>query len=137
MPKTCCAPGCKIGYLSNEKDKGKLSLFRIPKEKSRRELWLRSIPRSWDGWDENTLKTTELLVCEKHFNDSDFKTIREDGHSTRKRTNEGKQLRRRSLKNDAVPSKWPNVPNYVSKIISTSRPTTTATSTAREAAEVD
>ena len=53
------------------------------------------------------LKTTELLVCEIHFNDSDFKTIREDGHSTHKRTNEGKQLRQRSLKNDAVPSKWP------------------------------
>ena len=41
------------------------------------------------------------------------------------------------MKNDAVPSKWPNVPNYVSKIPSTSRPTTTATSTAREAAKVE
>ena len=63
MMKTCCAPGCKTGYSPNAKDEGKLSLFRIPKDISRRDLWLQSIPRSWDSWDENTLKTSELLVC--------------------------------------------------------------------------
>ena len=54
-----------------------------------------------------SLKHKSIIKACACFNDYNF---REDSHSTRKRTNDGKQLWHRSLKNDVVPSKWLNVP---------------------------
>uniref|UniRef100_A0A8C6WIF5 THAP-type domain-containing protein n=1 Tax=Neogobius melanostomus TaxID=47308 RepID=A0A8C6WIF5_9GOBI len=62
MPETCCAVGC-----NNVRDPvAGISLYRIPKEKERREKWLAAIDRkSPDGgkWEPSAYQR----LCSQHF----------------------------------------------------------------------
>ena len=97
-------------------------------------MWLRSIPREWDP--DIDISSARIYVCEKHFNDNDFQTDRTDSHSTRKKV-KGKQLKRKRLKKDVVPSKWPGIPSYLSKEPFVPRPTSTTSSTLRTEAQTE
>lgn len=63
----CCAVGC-----SNRNTKG-FRLFKLPKEKNRRLLWIRNIRRS--KW----IPTDRSELCEAHFEPSQFEQGRQDG----------------------------------------------------------
>ena len=78
-----------------------------------------------------------IYVCEKHFNDNDFQIDRTDIHYTRKKVNDGKQLKRKQLKKDVVPSKWPCIPSYLGKEPFVPRPTSTTPSTLRADAQAE
>ncbi|KAH7964477.1 hypothetical protein HPB51_027284 [Rhipicephalus microplus] len=58
---TCFVPGCKGGYRSCSE---KLSVFKAPKDLSRREQWARNIKRA----DKEL--TRDSVVCERHFDAS-------------------------------------------------------------------
>ena len=132
MPSTCCVPKCKSGYRSDSSEN--IKLFKVPVDETRRELWLRSIPREWDP--DIDISSARIYVCEKHFNDNDFQTDRTDRHSTRKKV-KGKQLKRKRLKKDVVLSKWPGIPSYLSKEPFVPRPTSTTSSTLRAEAQTE
>ena len=56
---------------------------------------------------------------------------------TREKVNDGKQLKRKRLKNDVVPSKWPGIPSYLSNETFVPRPTSTTSSTLRADAQAE
>ena len=132
MPSTCCVPKCKSGYRSDSSKN--IKLFKVPVDETQCELWLRSIPCEWDP--DIDISSARIYVCEKHFNDNDFQTDRTDRHSTRKKV-KGKQLKRKRLKKDVVPSKWPGIPSYLSKEPFVPRPTSTTSSTLRAEAQTE
>ena len=76
MPSTCCVPGCKSGYRSDSSEN--IKLFKVPIEKTLRELWLPSIPREWDP--DTVISFARIYVCEKHFNDNDLQIGRTESH---------------------------------------------------------
>lgn len=101
----CAAPGCNTGY-NNVIPEG-VSLHNFPKDESLLKRWIAAIRRQ----DYTPGKTAK--VCSLHFHESDFVQIYTDTNVTRKRTY-GEQRRRRKLKDDAVPSVFPNLPSYLS-----------------------
>ncbi|XP_077551081.1 uncharacterized protein LOC144164421 isoform X2 [Haemaphysalis longicornis] len=72
MPMTCCVPGCRSGYRSS---KEKASLFSLPSDRERRDMWIRAIPRQETG--AFSFESKNVRVCEKHFDPADV--IRADG----------------------------------------------------------
>lgn len=99
----CFVPGCTTGYKSN---KNKLSLFLVPKDLSIREDWRKAIPRADKVLDET------CCVCETHFEPNFIERHYRhviDGKEVL--TPRGKPL----LKNDAIPTIFPNLPHYLSK----------------------
>lgn len=57
MPNSCCVPGCKSNYYKGEY----VPSFAFPTEESRRNLWIKKIPR------ENFKITKNSVVCIAHF----------------------------------------------------------------------
>ncbi len=121
MVFTCCAPGCKTGYQSEKSRNPSVSLHKFPKDQALVKLWLRKIPR------EGFTPTSSSRICSLHFRDSDF--IRESCDSNKYRRQ--KTLAKKRLKDDAVPSCFPNLPKYLSTTEETERPSTSASSQAR------
>ncbi|XP_077497729.1 uncharacterized protein LOC144108345 [Amblyomma americanum] len=99
----CFVPGCTTGYKSC---KEKLSLFGVPKDEELSLKWQRNIPRA----DKPLVRNA--AVCKLHF-DPQF-VLRHFEHNI-----QGKTVRlersRPVLQPDAVPTKFPNVPKYLSK----------------------
>ena len=102
---SCVVPGCKSGYGSEGKLPPGVSKHFFPKDKKRRELWIKAIPR--DKWKPSKAS----IVCSLHFSDDDFKTERQDSNPSRKKFG---SLKRRRLKENAVPTKFPGLPSYLS-----------------------
>ena len=123
MP-TCCVPSCRSGYASNP-NPGHITYHKFPKDKDRREQWIRRIHRDFTPNEGHR-------VCSLHFRESDFKTSSEDQNTRRKRSSEA--LQRRYLKINALPSLFENLPCYLSVEPAHERGTR-ATSTARLDAE--
>lgn len=100
---TCFVPGCKGGYRSCSE---KLSVFKAPKDPSRREQWARNIKRA----DKEL--TTDSVVCERHFDESFIER-------TYRHVVNGEVVEiprdRRSLSDDAVPTVFPDAPKYFTK----------------------
>ncbi len=124
----CVAPGCKSGYDSNRDDDKKegISLFRFPKDPGILQMWLRAIPR--DQWEPSQ----NSRVCSRHFNDSDYVQASTDTNTSRKRKNPDGDLVLRRLKDDAVPSIFPNLPSYLTRAAPPAR-SEAATSLSRQA----
>ncbi|XP_031348155.1 uncharacterized protein LOC116174381 [Photinus pyralis] len=93
----CFAPGCHSGYSGSSE---KVSLFKVPKNKL--EEWSQRIPRA-----DKKLTINDAL-CEKHFFKDDV--IREVVTETYSYA-----LKIPRLRENAVPSIWPNCPTYLSK----------------------
>ena len=62
----------------------------------------------------NWTPSNNSVLCEKHFEESCFKTERNDIKNDRRKQRKG-ELQRKELKDDAVPTIWPNCPNHLSK----------------------
>ncbi|KAK9874366.1 hypothetical protein WA026_002716 [Henosepilachna vigintioctopunctata] len=62
MPDRCCIPACRA--ISNKK-RGKISVFRIPKNDALRKSWLENMPPLEGGKPGQ-----RAVVCEKHFDPS-------------------------------------------------------------------
>ena len=107
MVNKCVAPGCKGGYDSSD-NKTVISTFRFPADESRRKIWTSRVPRL------NWTPSNNSVLCEKHFEESCFKTERNDLKNDRRKQRKG-ELQRKELKDDAVPTIWPNCPNHLSK----------------------
>lgn len=99
----CSVTGCKSNYDSNQ---GSFSVFTIPSEEQRRKLWLRKIPR------KNWTPGPTARVCELHF---DPKFISRTEEFIDKEGNKKLFPRKRPiLLADAVPTKFHNLPAYLS-----------------------
>lgn len=106
---TCFVPGCKSGYKSC---KEKYSIFRTPKDKEKLQEWARNIKRADKQLDEAS------VVCERHFEpcfiERSYKTVIQGNVVEIKR-----DVPR--LTKDAVPTKFPDAPKYVSKPVARKR----------------
>ncbi|XP_068913634.1 uncharacterized protein [Tenebrio molitor] len=77
--RNCCVTYCRV----NRDNGSKRSFFEIPSEASRRRLWLDILENFSGGVSFRRRKSSiwgDLLVCERHFRDKDFKAV----HSNRK-----------------------------------------------------
>ncbi|CAN7945985.1 unnamed protein product [Ixodes pacificus] len=102
----CFAPGCTTGYVSTRKKGGKASVFAVPDGEERLRAWQRAIPRA----DKPLEKTS--VVCELHF-EPRF-VVRHYTHVVN-----GEVVKiprgRPCLSEDAIPTLFLNVPEYLSK----------------------
>ena len=124
MPYKCVAPGCISGYVNN--DNPNIVLFQFPDERTypqQRALWISKVPRA--NWQAN--KKRNLYLCEKHFHPDDIRS-----NSVDKRRKRATPLKRKRLKDGVVPTIWPNLPDYLSPPPVSARPTSIATSEARQ-----
>ena len=65
MVKKCCVLHCKSNNARST-EKGHVTCFKFPTERSLREAWLRKIPR------KGLIVTEYTVVCIKHFHDRDL-----------------------------------------------------------------
>lgn len=117
MPFKCCVPGCKSGYASQKTDihpAAKISFHRFPLKDFLKNQWLRKIPRKFTP-------SSNSRVCSLHFTSADFIDSRYD-KDTRRRIARGDR-KRKTLRDDAVPSIFPNLPSYLSSTPTTARDT--------------
>ncbi|CAH1971001.1 unnamed protein product [Acanthoscelides obtectus] len=106
MPRRCCVPGCKGNYDTTLKAEDPVSTFSFPKEQELLEKWIRAIPRK--DW----IPTKSSAVCANHFCDSDIVRFSEftlpNGQINKI------PLKYPKLNQNAVPSKFCNLPKYLS-----------------------
>lgn len=108
MTRRCCVPGCTSNCNSSIKKQGRsITTFSFPKNEEKRKLWIRAIPRS------NWVPCKTAVVCCKHFFAADI--ISHDKFLLPDGTIQPLALRNPKLKEDAVPSVFPNLPKYLSK----------------------
>ncbi len=99
-------PGCRSGY-TREETPATVTYHKFPlNNPSLLQKWLRKIPR------KDYVPTKYSVVCSLHFIKSDFVTDSQDRRRAQKRSNT--KLMRRRLMDDAIPSKFPNCPSYLS-----------------------
>ncbi|CAN7939140.1 unnamed protein product [Ixodes hexagonus] len=110
MP-TCCAPGCRSGYGSSRNDE-KRHFFTAPKDAACLKVRQNAIPRK-----KFTL-TSKNYVCDLHFQPDDI-----DCYYSHVINGQTVLMPRGqwSLKRDAVPRQFPNVPAHLSKPSTKSR----------------
>ena len=128
MVYTCCIPGCKTRYKSNTTSQ-KISLFRFPKNESLNAEWIKVIPL------ENWTVTDLHRVCANHFHDQDFETESTDHRESRKGSRDTPELKKSSLKANAILRVFTGLPTYLSKELPASRITSKSTAAARHADE--
>ena len=92
MANICSVPG----YKSNKNGK-KVALFQFPVHSELHDKRYRTIPR------QNWKVSKSLIVCEKHFHESDFKSISTDTCNTKCISRKTLKLRRVHLKPNVVP----------------------------------
>lgn len=92
MPRHCVVPGCKSNYASTSEA---ISTFSFPKDHQIKQKWINAIHRA------NWQPTNSSSVCAIHFREPDFQLS-------------GKYKKAR-LVYDAVPSVFPNLPQYLTK----------------------
>ena len=107
----CCAPECKskTGYPDTS-----IHFHKFPLNETRRKQWI----GAWKNWEPPKYG----FVCSLHFTADSYKIQREDTNSARS-TSRGDVVRSNLLKSDAIPTLWPNCPNYPSSYQSVPRTT--------------
>lgn len=134
MVNKCAAYGCKSGYKTKEDSTSstsqdscvqpKLTFHAFPlQDKDLCDKWIRANPRK----DFTPTKYSKL--CSLHFKLNDF--VSESRDSNKQRHKSGNTLSRRYLKKDAVPSVFPNAPEYLSSERRVPRSTSKATASSR------
>jgi len=110
MVNKCAAAGCKSGYDKTEESSGvKVSFHAFPlNNKDMCDKWIRANPR------KDFVPSKHSKLCSLHFKPSDFVEIRRDSNKQRMKTYADGQLSCRYLKDDDVPSVFPNTPSYLS-----------------------
>ena len=110
--KSCCAPGCTSGTVVCADD---VTFHSFPKDESRRRLWAQRVPLV------NWTPPKDARLCSKHFAEASYRVQRNDGTKSRVEKIGRDLIRSKLLRDDAVPSLWPNCPIYLSKIPPTPR----------------
>ncbi|XP_049774363.1 uncharacterized protein LOC126162092 [Schistocerca cancellata] len=103
MPRRCCMPNCRGNY-----DNGpKVSVFYFPSDENLRRKWLSAVHR------QDWTPSKHSVICELHFNKDDIlsSTSMYDPKTGILLT---APLDRRRLRKDAIPSKLPGCPSYLS-----------------------
>ncbi|XP_042150039.1 uncharacterized protein LOC121838077 [Ixodes scapularis] len=104
MPCKCCVPRCRGNYTVDTK----VYVFKFPKDQTLRDAWIRAVPREDLSVIENS------RVYELHFGHEDI--IREASHTDK---STGRTitvpLSHVRLRPDAVPTKFPSCPTYLSR----------------------
>lgn len=102
MPYACCVPGCKSNYESKGDN---VSVFRFPKDETRRTKWVQHIHR------KDYVVTKNSRVCIKHFADHfilrEDQIVRPDGSVL---ISPRSQIK---LTDDAYPTIFENQPSYM------------------------
>ena len=135
MVYKCAGFGCKSGYEGHsQQDAGiKIAFHKFPiANKELCDRWIRANPR------KDFIPTKHSRLCSLHFQPTDFVENRTDKKASRKRKYSallGEKLSRRYLKEDAVPSIFPNAPKYLSASSSGPRETISATASSRQEQE--
>ncbi|KAH9372831.1 hypothetical protein HPB48_010983 [Haemaphysalis longicornis] len=105
MGRKCFVPICNSGYASCKEN---VITFKVPSDPVRLQVWARAFPR------KDRELTSHDYVWEKHFSESDIERRRYYGELG------GEVLldkpKRPVLSPDAVPSIFPNCPNYLSSV---------------------
>jgi hypothetical protein len=111
MPSRCCVPGCNSNYdsaLKTTQNNRGMSIFKFPKNEERKQAWLKAIPR------DDFTPSSSSVVCQLHFHSTDIvrydKQLQPDG-STKELL-----LNKPRLKDNAIPSIFPNLPSYLTKL---------------------
>jgi len=136
MVNKCAAFGCTSGYkrkaqsVDDAAGSQKVTFHSFPlHDKQLCEKWLRANPR------KDYVPSKNSRLCSLHFHPSDFVDVHNDTNKRRDRARAEKKLYRRYLKDDAVPSIFPNAPAYLSTAGSCRRTTVKATSAGRRQEE--
>lgn len=109
MPNRCAAVNCR------PKGDVNLTYHRFPlNNKELLNLWLQRISR------KDFIPNKHSVLCSIHFYESDFEFTRKDTNRWRK-LKRSQRLKKRYLKDGAVPTKFPNLPRYFSKTAPTPR----------------
>ncbi|XP_046685222.1 uncharacterized protein LOC124370961 [Homalodisca vitripennis] len=101
-PSKCCVPECKSNYV-----KPFVNVFSFPKDPETFRTWLRAIHR------DSCEVTSNSRVCIKHFDERYI--IKEDTVTRPDGTILTVKRDRLKLRNDAVPTIFENLPNYIGK----------------------
>ena len=102
MPNKCVAVGCHAKRNEN------VTYHRFPlQNKELLSLWLKHVNR------KDFIPTKHSVLCSYHFSESDFSTTTKDTNNYRKQRR-SRTLKKRCLKEGSVPSKFPNLPRYLS-----------------------
>lgn len=105
MPSTCCVPGCSSNYPNSELSN--VSVFQFPKDEVWKNKWLTSIPRA----DFSPAKRS--VVCILHFDERFI--VREDCVTRPDGSILTVKRDRVKLTHNAYPTRFENVPTYLSK----------------------
>ncbi|XP_072145131.1 uncharacterized protein [Dermacentor andersoni] len=107
MPGSCCAPNCRSNYGGGPSG-ASVRVYKFPADETRRAAWTKAICR------ENFVPRKHTVVCEKHFEKSDFVTV---ASYTDLKTGKVIEvpLERARLKPTAVHSLFPGCPKYMSQ----------------------
>ena len=122
MVNKCSAYGCRSGYSSNETSSQEgpstssqilpakeVSLHKFPTEPELLGKWIKAIHRDTDNWKPSS----NSRMCSLHFHDHDFIKTSQDSDFLKRNKLQSKQLTKKRLKPDAVPSIFPNCPSYL------------------------
>jgi hypothetical protein len=110
MPSRCCVPGCNSNYdsaLKTTQNNRGMSIFKFPKNEERKQAWLKAIPR------DDFTPSSSSVVCQLHFHSTDI--VRYDKHLQPDGSTKELLLNRPRLKDNAIPSIFPNLPSYLTK----------------------
>ncbi|KAG0441732.1 hypothetical protein HPB47_015863 [Ixodes persulcatus] len=95
MPCKCCVPQCRGNYTVDTK----VYVFKFPKDQTLRDAWIRAVPREDLSVTENS---RDIIREASHTDESTGRTITVPLSHVR-------------LRPDAVPSKFPSCPTYLSR----------------------
>jgi hypothetical protein len=133
MVNKCSAFGCKSGYKTNKlidlQNEVTFHVFPLS-DKKMCDKWIKANPR------QDFVPNKNSRLCSFHFLPSDFVEERRDTNVTRRKSIGSAPRLRRQLKDDAVPSIFPNAPSYLSATKCKRRKTLKATSSSRHEQQV-
>jgi len=126
MVHKCAAYGCRSGYKGETVPDVKISFHAFPlNNRELCERWMKANPR------KDFAPTKHSKLCSLHFKPTDFVEVHRDSNQQRMKAYADNSLVRRHLKEDAVPSVFPNAPSYLSTTTGTPRSTKKASATSR------
>ena len=102
MGRTCVLPECKSGYKNVDMNGITMHSFR--------EEWKGKTPRA-GKWKI----TDNVGICSKHFVKEDIVTEFTPSNDRGKRKKKGERLAKPYLKDDAVPTIFPDCPKHLTK----------------------
>ena len=129
MVNKCMAYGCKSGYKGHDSSDVTFHAFPL-KNKDLCDKWKRANPR------QDFEPTKYSKMCSLHFKPSDFVDERRDTNKQRMKNYADDRLVRRYLKDDAIPSLFPNAPDYLSNKLGAPRSTFRASAESRRESQI-